>query len=156
MRGVYLLIIEKSKSSNIKVGSLGLISFPPGIYIYVGSAMGISSSTNIENRLKRHLRKEKNIHWHIDYLLNDNSTSIVDAIYAQSETNLECELFQSLRSQSKSFIINCKNFGASDCVKNCTSHLLYVNDLELNEIYQHVENAFKSLNLKHEKFIHPS
>jgi len=64
------------------IKSLGEILFEPGLWVYVGSAMG-SGSTSLENRLGRHFRKEKTIYWHIDYLL-DSDAKIIEAIWAES------------------------------------------------------------------------
>ena len=62
--GSYILILELKTVDTIAVGHLGAITFAPGIYAYVGSAMA-----GLEQRISRHLRKEKKLHWHIDYLL---------------------------------------------------------------------------------------
>ena len=79
--GSYLVLSEiKKKQLKIKIGKLGALNFKKGYYIYVGSAMG-RSSTSLKNRLLRHLKSNfysKNTnnkpktHWHIDYFLNDN------------------------------------------------------------------------------------
>ncbi|MHA1950564.1 MAG: DUF123 domain-containing protein [Candidatus Thorarchaeota archaeon] len=58
MKGAYVLIIEISETVDIQIQSLGNVSFQPGSWIYVGSAMG-AGSTNLENRIKRHFRSEK-------------------------------------------------------------------------------------------------
>ena len=61
-KGVYVLIIHLSQERDIVVGKLGELSFKKGYYAYVGSALG-----GLEGRIKRHFRKEKKAHWHIDY-----------------------------------------------------------------------------------------
>ena len=66
MQGVYILVMELRKNSPMRIGSLGIIDFRKGFYAYTGSAMG-----GLEQRIKRHLRKEKKLHWHIDYLLQE-------------------------------------------------------------------------------------
>ena len=65
MRGIYLLVIRLDRPVRTNVGSLGRISFTPGYYVYVGSAQN-----SLEARIRRHLRKKKKHHWHIDYLLD--------------------------------------------------------------------------------------
>jgi Uri superfamily endonuclease len=51
----YLLFLKLPKMINISVGKLGQFSFPAGQYLYVGRA-----KKNLEARLKRHQRKNKN------------------------------------------------------------------------------------------------
>ena len=51
---------------------MGEVSFKEGDYIYIGSAKGC-----LETRLQRHLRKEKRIFWHIDYLLENQKAKIL-------------------------------------------------------------------------------
>ncbi|MCM8798399.1 MAG: DNA/RNA nuclease SfsA, partial [Candidatus Omnitrophica bacterium] len=58
--GSYLLILELRKNTKIEVGSLGIVSFPKGFYIYVGKA-----EKNLLKRVSRHKRKLKKKHWHI-------------------------------------------------------------------------------------------
>jgi len=80
MKGSYILLIKLLKDSEIKVGSLGTISFKKGFYVYVGSAMG-----GLEQRINRHLRKNKKTFWHIDYLLNNRGAKIIKVFYKESE-----------------------------------------------------------------------
>ena len=64
-KGVYIIVLKVRGVVDVSVGSLGNIRFYPGYYLYVGSGMnGLSS------RMSRHLKKRKNIHWHIDYLVD--------------------------------------------------------------------------------------
>ncbi|MFN4133687.1 MAG: DUF123 domain-containing protein, partial [Candidatus Hadarchaeales archaeon] len=62
--GVYVLLIQVPYSLATKVGEIGNIEFEEGYYAYVGSGM-----SGVDKRVGRHLRKEKKIYWHIDYLL---------------------------------------------------------------------------------------
>ena len=112
MKGCYCLIIKVDETSTIKIGKkLGEIQFKKGFCVYVGSAMN-----SLESRLKRHLSKEKKMHWHIDYLLK--KAEIVDIIYNEDK-KVECELSQYLASKTEGI----KDFGCSDC--ECESHLHY-------------------------------
>jgi Uri superfamily endonuclease len=120
MKGVYVLIIQVKQPVKVQIKSLGDTEFDPGVWVYVGSAMG-TGSTSIKNRLRRHFRKEKTIYWHIDYLLNED-IEIEKAIWAQSERHLECELAQSLASNDE-FNAGPKGFGASDCKSGCIAHI---------------------------------
>jgi Uri superfamily endonuclease len=117
MKGSYVLLVELKENSKIRIGKLGVIDFPRGYYCYVGSALG--RSVNLENRLKRHFRKEKKIKWHIDYLLADPNVSIDGAIIFPSRKRKECFLSRIIEERAKTI----KNFGSSDC--DCKGHLHY-------------------------------
>ena len=69
----YQLFINVTKEINLKVGKLGRFIFPTGTYVYTGSA-----KKNIDKRIERHLSKKKKLHWHIDYLLNNDAVQIID------------------------------------------------------------------------------
>jgi len=122
MKGTYILVIFLDKETNINIGSLGSIQFKEGFYFYVGSAMGSSGSTSLVNRVKRHISLDKNkkIHWHIDYLLENENSSIIKIILIPSSFRFECIIAQELLDTSDGFI---EDFGSSDC--SCKSHLIY-------------------------------
>ncbi len=67
MKGTYLLILQLDRDiAGLPVGRLGILDFPAGYYLYVGSAFG---SGGLPARLAYHARREKTRpHWHIDYL----------------------------------------------------------------------------------------
>lgn len=97
--------MELSHDTEIEVGKLGSILFKKGTYIYVGSAPS-------EKRLERHLREDKKLHWHIDYLLEKALTTKIYIVKGK-----ECEVAQKID-------LPCiKGFGCSDC--RCDSHLFY-------------------------------
>lgn len=87
--GTYILLLElKRKSSDIKIGRKLEVSLEPGLYSYVGSALGPGG---LVTRLRRHASKSSIKHWHIDYLLP--YTKIIGALvipvyYASMFTNL--------------------------------------------------------------------
>ena len=109
----YQLFINVTKEINIKVGKLGRFIFPAGSYVYTGSA-----KKNIDKRIERHLSKKKNLHWHIDYLLNNDAVQIINT--KKSEIT-ECVL----NKKTKGTII-IDGFGSSDCNLCCRSHLKYI------------------------------
>ena len=109
----YQLFINVTKEINIKVGKLGRFIFPAGSYVYIGSA-----KKNIDKRIERHLSKKKNLHWHIDYLLNNDAVQIINT--KKSEIT-ECIL----NKKTKGTII-IDGFGSSDCNLCCRSHLKYL------------------------------
>ena len=64
-KGVYIIVLKVRGVVDVSVGSLGNVRFYPGYYLYIGSGMnGLSSC------MSRHLKKRKNLHWHIDYLVD--------------------------------------------------------------------------------------
>lgn len=119
IRGSYCLCIRVWKDSEIRVGSLGVIMFPRGHYIYVGSALN-----SLIPRLERHIRTSRGegwvAHWHIDYLLREPPVEIV-AIYAIDwSVRIECEIAAYIAEKGEAF----SRFGCSDCT--CQSHLYRV------------------------------
>ena len=123
MKGIYCLLIKSRKSQKIKVGSIGDIEFISGCYLYVGSALN-----SIENRIKRHLKKNKKKFWHIDYLLYNNSTNVEFIYYIQTSKRMECFISKEVAKIVKPV----KRFGSTDC--NCTSHLYLIPKNYLNRI----------------------
>jgi Uri superfamily endonuclease len=110
---VYLLFLNISRDTKIRVGSLGLISFPAGVYVYVGSAQN-----SVEARIKRHLNKKKTLRWHIDYLTSSEDVEPIYAVVLPLTRNYECRIAKILQENDS---ISINNFGASDC--RCKSHL---------------------------------
>ena len=110
MKGSYILLLRLRKGQDISVGSLKTICFPEGCYAYVGSALN-----GIEPRIRRHLSRDKKIHWHIDYLLS--KVVIADAVFVETDIRTECVIAQELSRQ----FVSVPYFGSSDC--SCLSHL---------------------------------
>lgn len=126
-RGVYTLIIQVNKEVTVTVGRLGTQTFPMGCYSYTGSALGKGAS--LKNRVARHLRKEKRKFWHIDYLLADEDVSVEAVVAAETSQKMECTTNQHIKTLLGAEV-KVKGFGASDCQKNCESHLLYFSEFE--------------------------
>ena len=106
----YQLTIDVPVGVNVTVGRLGKFNFPAGIYVYTGSA-----KTNIDARIKRHLRRKKTCRWHIDYLLSHRQVKVVKVTRHNTP---ECELNQQVEGE-----MVVKKFGATDCKAACGSHL---------------------------------
>jgi sugar fermentation stimulation protein A len=115
MSGIYHLLIQLLKPQEIIIGKLGLFRFPAGYYVYTGSAMN-----GLEARVARHHRKEKRLHWHIDYLLQH--ANIIDVVFHVTTARLECEYNRQIMILPEAQII-VPRFGASDC--KCDAHLVY-------------------------------
>lgn len=119
--GTYALILKLSQSTTIEVGQLGRFPFPPGWYVYVGSARGPGG---LAARLARHRRSNKTFHWHVDYLRAHALPSKV--WYTVGDQKRECAWAQALLEFPNGSII-APRFGASDC--NCSAHLVHFTTL---------------------------
>ncbi len=64
-KGVYLLWLRPLTFEPVEIGRLGVMVPQRGFYGYVGSAMGPGG---IAARVGRHLRRDKAMRWHLDYL----------------------------------------------------------------------------------------
>jgi Uri superfamily endonuclease len=119
VKGIYVLIIRVAKDTNVNTGALNRIAFQKGLYEYVGSAQ-----TNLEQRIKRHLRKEKRLFWHIDYLLANEAAKITQVLYKKANKTEECKTAKIIGERGKPIA----GFGCSDC--RCQSHLFRIGDYE--------------------------
>ena len=106
----YQLTIQLTSARRIEVGKLGIVDFTTGRYVYTGSAL-----RNLEARIARHLRKDKRLHWHIDYLLAASEAKVVGV---ERFTQSECDVNQKTHGT-----LWVAGFGASDCHNGCGSHL---------------------------------
>lgn len=119
MKGVYILLASVSQSFTRSVGALGSIAFEKGFYAYVGSAQN-----NLQKRLKRHLRRNKQKFWHVDYLLACEAARVVAVFWKEGKKELECETARKMGQ----FGLAVKGFGSSDC--SCESHLFRVRSFD--------------------------
>jgi len=121
--GIYILLLSVKKPVAVNVGALGNQLFPAGIYAYTGSALG-RGAADLRHRISRHLKRNKQKFWHIDYLLADTNVSIAAVVAAETEHQIECTANRCIKTVMDPQI-PVKGFGASDCKKNCRSHLLH-------------------------------
>jgi sugar fermentation stimulation protein A len=112
-RGSYLLILRIDNGMTLDIGRLGRFTFHKGYYVYVGSAM-----RNLGARIRRHLKKTKKQHWHIDYLTAHANKFIPLPI--RSSQRDECEIARALSSFMQ---LGPPGFGSSDC--HCQTHLFF-------------------------------
>jgi Uri superfamily endonuclease len=108
----YILVIENYKERNVKIGRLGELHFPAGIYAYIGSG-----KKNLIARIKRHLSTDKKKFWHIDYFLDGDAG--IKEIWISPE-GIECKTARFFIKNGFHYI---RGFGSSDC--KCKSHLFY-------------------------------
>lgn len=114
---IYLLLLEVLRTCTVRVGSLGALTFDPGVYGYVGSARRAAG-----HRLARHLRRTKPLRWHIDYLTSRAETSVLGIVGWDATELGECELAHHLVREGWQAPIY--GFGSSDCRASCPAHLL--------------------------------
>jgi Uri superfamily endonuclease len=135
--GTYALVIYLPRATTIHVGKLGILKFPRGYYLYIGSAMnGLgariarhlvgnrlasrAANANDNAAIKRWRERKKKMHWHIDYFLEHAQVKEV-------WTHRGAERFEHAWAQAAlalpNAIVIAPRFGASDC--NCATHLVY-------------------------------
>jgi len=102
LRGAYILLLYLPRNSIIKTKGK-VFRLKKGYYAYVGSGMN-----SLEGRVLRHLRKDKKLHWHIDYLTL--IATPLKAYLVPSPVRIEEELSKSLNMVGKVV----KGFGSSD------------------------------------------
>jgi len=115
-RGNYIVILRLIRDETIEIGELGKRFFKKGYYLYVGSA-----KKALSKRIERHVRKRKNLFWHIDYLREH--ALMHKTLPIRTSVNLECAIANSLGKTGKWSI---KGFGSSDC--SCKTHLFGMNE----------------------------
>lgn len=114
-KGTYALVINSRGKQRVPVGRFGSCDFPPGYYIYSGSALG-----GLDGRLRRHLSSDKRLHWHIDYLLQ--YTKIIEIWYSINKERLEC-IWNGIVAALPGAAPYIPGFGSSDC--RCCTHLTH-------------------------------
>ncbi len=117
--GTYALIIALDHAHTVQVGRRGTFHFPAGLYFYAGSAIGPGG---LAGRLGRHLRAAKQLHWHVDYVLQ--VARIVDVWTSEGTARRECEWARAAIQLPGAGIV-VPRFGASDC--RCAAHLVHLN-----------------------------
>lgn len=113
--GTYHLLLHLPEPARIRVGRLGVFTFPRGWYVYTGSAMN-----GLEARIARHRRRRKKVHWHIGYLLRH--AEIVEVVTVRTRRRIECQRNRKVLALPGAQVV-VKGFGASDC--RCVAHLVH-------------------------------
>ena len=114
--GTYILALQCARRVRIQVGRWRSVDFAAGYYLYVGSAFGPGG---IRARVARHIREDKSLRWHIDYLRNACFVQAVLLHYG--DRRLEHDWAQKLLCSDKFMPVD--GFGCTDC--SCSSHLFY-------------------------------
>ncbi len=129
---MYVLLVRVSRRTRVRVGRLGELVFKPGLYAYIGSAQ-----SGLSRRIERHHRKEKRLHWHIDYLLSEEGVDIEKVYVLPAGKEWECKTARLVADLSTSLPV--EGFGCSDC--GCNSHLYLVEEGEVSSALE--EKGFK-------------
>jgi len=114
-KGTYILLVNLTKTQKIKPGKLPEADYNKGIYLYIGRAR-----TGLNARVKRHIRSQKKLHWHIDYLLQKAK---IEEIWIRQDYFGECNTADEIRNFKPAAAKSIQGFGSSDC--RCRSHLFY-------------------------------
>ncbi|ASJ16777.1 endonuclease [Thermococcus chitonophagus] len=134
MKGSYILLLYLPQDSEIKTRAK-IFALKRGYYAYVGSAMN-----SLEKRVERHFKKEKRLHWHIDYLTL--KTEPLTAYLIPSSVRLEEILSKEIAKIGEVV----RGFGASDL--NVPGNLFYFN----HDPRYLVEKLLQSLGLTYIEF----
>ena len=113
-KGSYVLVVRVEQALEILVGKLGLVQFPRGYYLYFGSGLN-----GLDSRIQRHLRQEKILRWHVDYLAS--RAPVVEVWRIADGARWECVWAQAAIEQEGAFV-PARGFGSSDC--RCRTHLV--------------------------------
>jgi endonuclease-3 len=89
------------------------VRFEDGLYAYTGSAFGAGGVSRIDRHARVASGENEARHWHIDYLLGEEQSSIA-AVYATPH-DAECEVARGIGGEPV------EGFGCSDC--SCDTHL---------------------------------
>jgi Uri superfamily endonuclease len=111
---LYVVAAWVPRRETIVVGALGPVTFARGWYAYVGSAR-----RGRHARVARHLRADKALRWHADYLFTAHPATRAWLL----DTGLgECEVAALLGAEVAGAACAAPSFGASDC--GCPGHLV--------------------------------
>jgi Uri superfamily endonuclease len=115
--------------AEVRVGALGTLPLAKGMYAYVGSAQN-----DLEKRIERHSRKEKQRFWHVDYLLENPASRIVKVFFKEAPKTSECAIAEAIGQRGEAVA----GFGCSDC--HCQSHLYNINSYDFLCTFMHKFN----------------
>ena len=118
-KGVYQLNINIEIPITLRVGKLGVFRFKAGNYLYTGRA-----SRGLKHRIARHLKVNKPLHWHIDYLLANKNVKITSTEIVADDPDKECSINKKSFANGK-YMVLIPGFGASDCQGKCSAHLIW-------------------------------
>ena len=124
-RGVYILVFHLAKATSIAFDCKGTRhTFPPGWYLYVGSACSVG---RLNGRLAWHQRRisdGKRMHFNVDYFREH--ALLCELWYCETDDRrFEHHWAQTVTDQMGA-TVPVRKFGASDCKANCPSHFFHL------------------------------
>ena len=93
-----------------------------------------SAKQGLQARVARHRRRDKRVHWHVDYLLSRAEFRVIEVWVSDSRP--ECHLARTMLSVPAISIPKSK-LGASDCL--CPAHFLAYSG-ELSALHQYLQD----------------
>lgn len=111
-----MLLIEVTGTSRVTAGRARSVDLEPGLYCYVGSALGPGG---LAARLRRHASRPARKHWHVDHLLE--RATLAGVLVIEDGVHHECAWAAWAAGEALSTI---DGFGASDC--RCRGHLFHL------------------------------
>lgn len=118
--GTYALFMHLDEGLTEVVGSLGPTRFPRGVYVYAGSAR-----SGLAPRLERHGRRDKKVHWHVDFLTVRPECQVIGAVTFGPGGLTECRIVSALVTMPWTRV-SPPRFGASD--HDCPGHLVMLGE----------------------------
>lgn len=133
--GVYSLVFRLSRKTAITFDRKGSQhSFPPGWYLYVGSACGAGGLRGRLARHQRYLGDRKRFHWHVDYF-REHAT-LCEIWYSETaDSEFEHHWAKAL-SDLVGTTVPVLKFGASDCKTQCPSHFFHLSDRPSTAVFR--------------------
>jgi Uri superfamily endonuclease len=132
--GTYVLLLQTDRPVKINPGCLRPCRLPAGRYAYTGSARGPGG---LRARVDHHLRPDKPLRWHIDYLTAQ--VPVIAVLTSPGVENRECAYLQAILSLPGTAAI-VPRFGSSDCRSGCPAHLVRLpDDLAISELEAKLE-----------------
>ena len=134
--GIYILELYAKEEFQIPVKKFMGSILKKGYYYYIGSAQ-----KNLSQRIERHFRIAKKVHWHIDHLTTNRNVVIKTAyVIPDAPKNLEEKIANIFPSLFNGKII-LKGFGNSD-TKGSITHIFY----RSKQIpYSHFSDRYQSI-----------
>jgi Uri superfamily endonuclease len=117
--GGYRLTVRVARPVRLRVGRLGPVVLPAGVYYYCGSAR-----RSLPTRVARHSGRRKPKRWHVDYLLAHPAARVAE-VHAWTGRS-ECDLVSAALRRGGRAVV--KGFGSSDCRRGCPAHLIYMGE----------------------------
>lgn len=113
--GTYVLRLDAIQGGTCRIGRLGWVHLPAGVFFYVGSALGPGG---LRGRLGRHARPLERRHWHVDHL---RQLADVTAAWWLADGRRREHVWARALAGARGLEVPVPGFGASDC--DCLAHL---------------------------------